>query len=267
LPDDPQQVAGSLREYFAGFSPGAAETTQKFSFDDQITRLGDADLLYLVMGKFADIDLHPDVVSNLQMGYTFEELIRRFSDQSNETAGEHFTPREVIRLMVDLIFVGDGNELRTKGSSKPSDVDQARLLQLVRADHAETAIRALASGQKEQRRGAHAPAEARDRNVARLSEYPRGPTTSCTSMTRSRFCAGSFMVQTLRFGRVSRSCEVAPKRSCHSRTTARNCPTASRRTDRAVRASGTMKAIVRGLEADARHWATAQASGVPSHRW
>jgi type I restriction enzyme M protein len=118
LLDDPQQIAGSLREYVAAFSPGAAETLQKFNFDEQITRLDEADLLYLVVGKFADIDLHPDVVSNLQMGYAFEELIRRFSEQSNETAGEHFTPREVIRLMVDLLFAGDGTELRTKGIVK-----------------------------------------------------------------------------------------------------------------------------------------------------
>lgn len=118
LLDDPQQIAGALREYVAGFSPGAAETLQKFNFDEQITRLDEADLLYLVVGKFADIDLHPDAVSNLQMGYVFEELIRRFSEQSNETAGEHFTPREVIRLMVDLLFAGDGTELRTKGIVK-----------------------------------------------------------------------------------------------------------------------------------------------------
>jgi type I restriction enzyme M protein len=118
LLDDPQQIAGSLREYIAAFSPGAFETIQKFNFDEQITRLDEADLLYLVIGRFADIDLHPDAVSNLQMGYVFEELIRRFSEQSNETAGEHFTPREVIRLMVDLLFAGDSTELRTQGIVK-----------------------------------------------------------------------------------------------------------------------------------------------------
>ena len=118
LLDDPQQLAGSLREYIGAFSAGAAETFLKFNFDEQITRLDEADLLYLVIGKFADVDLHPDAVSNLQMGYVFEELIRRFSEQSNETAGEHFTPREVIRLMVDLLFATDGSELRTKGIVK-----------------------------------------------------------------------------------------------------------------------------------------------------
>lgn len=115
LLDDPQQLKGSLQSYIAGFSPGAFETFQRFNFDEQITRLDEADLLYLVVGKFADIDLHPEVVSSLQMGYVFEELIRRFSEQSNETAGEHFTPREVIRLMVDLLFAGESTELRTKG--------------------------------------------------------------------------------------------------------------------------------------------------------
>ncbi|MTD44856.1 N-6 DNA methylase [Conexibacter sp. W3-3-2] len=118
LLDDPQQLKGQLQAYIAGFSPGAFETFQRFNFDEQIVRLDEADLLYLVVGRFADIDLHPDVVSNLQMGYVFEELIRRFSEQSNETAGEHFTPREVIRLMVDLLFAGDSTELRTKGIVK-----------------------------------------------------------------------------------------------------------------------------------------------------
>ena len=85
----------------------------KFDFDAQITRLDRANLLYLVVAKFADIDLHPDAVSNLEMGYLYEELIRRFSELSNETAGEHFTPREVIRLMVNLLFTED-DELLTK---------------------------------------------------------------------------------------------------------------------------------------------------------
>ena len=115
LLDDPQQLKSQLQSYIAGFSPGAFETFQRFGFDDQITRLDEADLLYLVISRFADVDLHPEVVSNLQMGYIFEELIRRFSEQSNETAGEHFTPREVIRLMVDLLFAGGRTELRTKG--------------------------------------------------------------------------------------------------------------------------------------------------------
>src|SRR5207249_5900897 len=88
---------------------------EKFGFDAQITRLADKNLLYLVIGQFAEIDLHPDAVSNLEMGYLYEELIRRFSELSNETAGEHFTPREVIRLMVNLLFVEDDELLRKPG--------------------------------------------------------------------------------------------------------------------------------------------------------
>ena len=90
-----------------GFSAAARDVIDKFDFDGQITRLDRANLLYLVLSRFADIDLHPDAVSNLEMGYLYEELIRRFSELSNETAGEHFTPREVIRLMVNLLFIED----------------------------------------------------------------------------------------------------------------------------------------------------------------
>ena len=104
---DPDNVFGALRSYIGAFSPSAAEVLEKFRFDEQLQRLADADLLYQVVSKFADIDLHPSVVGNHEMGYIYEELIRRFSEQSNETAGEHFTPREVIRLMVNLLFVED----------------------------------------------------------------------------------------------------------------------------------------------------------------
>src|SRR4029453_72777 len=108
-------IAGNLRGYIAGFSPGAREVLDKFDFDTQITRLSKANLLYLVLSKFADIDLHPNVVSNIEMGYLYEELIRRFSELSNETAGEHFTPREVIRLMVNLLFIEDDDALAKAG--------------------------------------------------------------------------------------------------------------------------------------------------------
>jgi type I restriction enzyme M protein len=115
LLDDPANVAGNLRSYIAGFSPAARDVIEKFGFDAQITRLADKNLLYLVVSQFAEIDLHPNVVSNLEMGYLYEELIRRFSELSNETAGEHFTPREVIRLMVNLLFVEDDELLRKPG--------------------------------------------------------------------------------------------------------------------------------------------------------
>jgi type I restriction enzyme M protein len=114
LLDDPNTIADSLQLYIGGFSPGAKDVIDKFDFAIQIDRLRRANVLYQVIGKFAEIDLHPDVVSNLEMGYLYEELIRKFSELSNETAGEHFTPREVIRLMVNLLFIDDADDVLTK---------------------------------------------------------------------------------------------------------------------------------------------------------
>jgi type I restriction enzyme M protein len=104
---DPGNVAGGLRTYLGSFSPTVREIFEAFSFDQQITRLHKANLLYLVLTKFLDADLDPQTVSNTQMGDMFEELIRRFSEVSNETAGEHFTPREVVRLCAELVLAGD----------------------------------------------------------------------------------------------------------------------------------------------------------------
>ena len=116
LLNDPPQLAANLRAYIAGFSSGARDVLERFDFDTQITKLDRANILYQVIGKFAEIDLHPDAVSNLEMGYLYEELIRRFSELSNETAGEHFTPREVIRLMVNLLFAEDADVLTKPGT-------------------------------------------------------------------------------------------------------------------------------------------------------
>ena len=124
LLDDPNHVADNLRSYIVAFSPAATDVLQKFDLLTQIDRLDRADLLYLVVSKFCDIDLHPDNVSNLEMGYLYEELVRRFSELSNETAGEHFTPREVIRLMVNLLFIED-DELLTKPGVVNSMLDPA----------------------------------------------------------------------------------------------------------------------------------------------
>ena len=115
---DPDNVAGNLRNYIAGFSESARDIVDKFNFDVQIDRLDSHNLLYLVVSKFADIDLSPESVSDLDMGYLYEELIRRFSELSNETAGEHFTPREVIRLMVNLLFIDDDDLLAKPGVVK-----------------------------------------------------------------------------------------------------------------------------------------------------
>lgn len=116
LLDDPEHIAANLRTYIAGFSPGAADVLVKYGFEEHIKRLNEARLLYPVVAKFADLDVSPDTVSNVVMGYIFEELIRRFSEASNETAGEHFTPREVIRLMVNLLLHEDDDVLRKPGS-------------------------------------------------------------------------------------------------------------------------------------------------------
>ncbi len=115
LLDDSPNIADNLRAYIAGFSPSAREIIEHFEFGPQIDKLDKANLLYQVVARFVDIDLHPDVVSNLEMGYLYEDLIRRFSELSNETAGEHFTPREVIRLMVNLLFTEDGDVLSKPG--------------------------------------------------------------------------------------------------------------------------------------------------------
>jgi type I restriction enzyme M protein len=116
--EDSATIADQLAAYLAGFSPAARDVIEKFDFHTQIARLNRSNLLYLVLSKFCDIDLHPDAVSNLEMGYLYEELIRRFSELSNETAGEHFTPREVIRLMVELLFCDDDDLLRKRGIAK-----------------------------------------------------------------------------------------------------------------------------------------------------
>jgi len=118
LLDDPPNIADNLRSYLLAFSPAARDVLEKFDLPGQIDRLDRSDLLYLVVSKFCDIDLHPEAVSNLEMGYLYEELIRRFSELSNETAGEHFTPREVIRLMVNLLFIEDDPLLTKPGVVK-----------------------------------------------------------------------------------------------------------------------------------------------------
>ncbi|ASP39598.1 restriction endonuclease subunit M [Bacterioplanes sanyensis] len=115
LLDDPANIAANLNNIINNFSEDAREIfVDRFELPLQIARLDRDNLLYLVVQKFAQTDLHPDTVDNTTMGYIFEELIRRFSEQSNETAGEHFTPREVIRLMVNLLFAEDSEALTKK---------------------------------------------------------------------------------------------------------------------------------------------------------
>ncbi len=116
LMGDQDHIKENLFAYLQAFSPAVRDIFESFDFHNQIDRLAKSGLLYLVAEKFANIDLHPEAVSNAQMGHVFEELIRKFSELSNETAGEHFTPREVIRLMVNLLFEEDGDVLTKPGT-------------------------------------------------------------------------------------------------------------------------------------------------------
>ncbi len=111
LVGDQDHIRENLYAYIQGFSPNARDIFERFDFYTHVERLHKNGLLYLVTEKFAKVDLHPDRVDNNQMGLVFEELIRKFAELSNETAGEHFTPREVIRLMVNLLFIEDDEVL------------------------------------------------------------------------------------------------------------------------------------------------------------
>ena len=114
---DAPHVAQNLRNYIAGFSPNMREVLEKFDFDNTISKLDEAGLLFQVVQRFGDpkVDLHPDAVDNAAMGTIFEELIRKFNEALNENPGEHFTPRDVVHLMVDLLLAGDRRRLRAKG--------------------------------------------------------------------------------------------------------------------------------------------------------
>lgn len=117
LMGDQDHIRENLYSYIQAFSPAVRDVFEHFDFHTQVERLAKAGLLYQVTERFAQFDLHPEAVDNHQMGLVFEELIRKFAEISNETAGEHFTPREVIRLMVNLIFIEDDDVL-----SKPHAV-------------------------------------------------------------------------------------------------------------------------------------------------
>lgn len=113
---DPRQLHDNLVDYITKFSGNVRDIfLDKFLFTDQLKRLKEGGILWNVFERLCEIDLHPDRVSNIEMGYLFEELIRRFSEISNETAGEHFTPREVIRLIVDLLIANDDDKLTGRG--------------------------------------------------------------------------------------------------------------------------------------------------------
>ena len=104
---DAENIAPNLVSYINGFSPTARSIFERFKFSDQIEKLDDNNRLFTIVKAMADVDLHPDRIDNLQMGYLFEHLVMRFNEQANEVAGDHFTPREVIRLMANLVYTGE----------------------------------------------------------------------------------------------------------------------------------------------------------------
>jgi type I restriction enzyme M protein len=112
---DAPHLATNLRNHIAGFSQNMREVLEKFDFDNTITKLDDAGLLFQVLERFRNVDLHPDTVDNPTMGTIFEELIRKFNEALNENPGEHFTPRDVVHLMVDLMLAGDTARIRRRG--------------------------------------------------------------------------------------------------------------------------------------------------------
>jgi type I restriction enzyme M protein len=116
LKGDPDHIAEHLVSYIQGFSANVRTIFDFFEFNTEIDKMREANILYLVVSKFCDVDLHPSTVPNDQMGLIFENLIRRFNELANETAGDHFTPREVIRLMVNILFINDDQLLATPGT-------------------------------------------------------------------------------------------------------------------------------------------------------
>jgi type I restriction enzyme M protein len=116
LKGDPDNIEKHLVSYIKGFSANVRKIFEFFEVENEIEKMREANLLYLVVSKFCDVDLHPTAVPNEQMGLIFENLIRRFNELANETAGDHFTPREVIRLMVNILFINDDKLLTTPGT-------------------------------------------------------------------------------------------------------------------------------------------------------
>ena len=120
LIDDPDHIEENFRDYINGFSENVRDIIQKFKFDGHITYMAEKNILFIVLKEFTtdDANLHPDKISNLEMGYIFEEIIRRFSEAHNEDAGQHYTPREVIQLMVNILFYDDNDILSGNNVAK-----------------------------------------------------------------------------------------------------------------------------------------------------
>lgn len=112
---DPDNIAKNLLNYIKGFSENARKIFEFYKFEQEIEKLEDSNRLFLILKEFTKVDFHPAKVSNVDMGYVFEELVRKFNEQANEEAGDHFTPREVIKLMVHLLYDTEDNLFNTKG--------------------------------------------------------------------------------------------------------------------------------------------------------
>ena len=132
LLDDPDNIEENFHDYLNGFSENVRDIIEKFKFDGHIDTMANKGILYIVIKEFTSTraNLHPDIISNLEMGYIFEEIIRRFSESHNEDAGQHYTPREVIRLMVNILFYDDSSTLSGKNIARTIyDITVPRLTQ------------------------------------------------------------------------------------------------------------------------------------------
>ena len=132
LLDDPDNIEENFHDYLNGFSENVRDIIEKFKFDGHIDTMANKGILYIVIKEFTSTraNLHPDIISNLEMGYIFEEIIRRFSESHNEDAGQHYTPREVIRLMVNILFYDDSSTLSGKSIARTIyDITVPRLTQ------------------------------------------------------------------------------------------------------------------------------------------
>lgn len=120
LMDDPDHIEENFREYLNKFSANVRDILEKFKFDGHITTMANKGILYIVLKEYTTDrgNLHPNEISNLEMGYIFEEIIRRFSESHNEDAGQHYTPREVIQLMVNILFYDDNDILSGNNVAK-----------------------------------------------------------------------------------------------------------------------------------------------------
>ena len=152
LLDDPDNIEENFRDYLNGFSENVQDIIEKFKFDGHITTMANKGILYIVIKEFTSskANLHPDVISNLEMGYIFEEIIRRFSESHNEDAGQHYTPREVIRLMVNILFHDDNDIL--SGSNVAKTIYEMIISKLIQFNDFK---RAVAQGCSKVFRGVH----------------------------------------------------------------------------------------------------------------